>query len=230
MKNIIIITFLFIISISSSIAQTDPNFEFKNKVRNEIGGVKKITKFDKEDIKKTAHLRFAHLDYKKAYISESKEVYFLRYNMFTDEMEYINYQKTLNLDKSDNKIIDFFEVKTKYGVFTLKDELSYFVIKSSGKSSVLVQQCVEFDEGKKAVTQFDVKVAPKFFRKKDKNFIAFENTKIKIVPRKKKSFYALFIGKKEKIKKFMKTQKLSHKKIDDLVKIVTYYNSLKQLK
>ena len=75
-----------------------------------------------------------------------------------------------------------------------------------------------------------MKVAPKFFRKKDKNFIAFENTKIKIVPRKKKSFYALFIGKKEKIKKFMKTQKLSHKKIDDLVKIVTYYNSLKQLK
>ena len=94
MKKIFLITFLFIIPIGDAIAQTDPNFEFKNKVRNEIGTVKKIIKFEKEDIKKTALLRFTHQDYKKAYISESKEIYFLRYNMFTDEMEYMNYEKT----------------------------------------------------------------------------------------------------------------------------------------
>ena len=226
MKKIFLITFLFIIPIGYAIAQTDPNFEFKNKVRNEIGTVKKIIKFDKEDIKKTAFLRFTHQDYKKAYISESKEIYFLRYNMFTDEMEYMNYEKTFILNKNNNKIIDFFEIKAKYGVFKLKDELNYFVIKNSGKNSVLVKQYVEFDEGKKAITQFDVKVAPKFFRKKDKNFIAFENTTVKIVPKKKKSFYALFADKGGEIKKYMSLQKLSHKKIDDLVKIVTYYNSL----
>ena len=188
MKKIFLITFLFIIPIGDAIAQTDPNFEFKNKVRNEIGTVKKIIKFDKEDIKKTAFLRFTHQDYKKAYISESKEIYFLRYNMFTDEMEYMNYEKTFILNKNNNKIIDFFEIKAKYGVFKLKDELNYFVIKNSGKNSVLVKQYVEFDEGKKAITQFDVKVAPKFFRKKDKNFIAFENTTVKIVPKKKNHF------------------------------------------
>jgi hypothetical protein len=227
MKKIFIIAFLYIISIGNAIAQTDPNFEFKNQVRNEIGGVKKIIKFDKEDIKKTAYLRFAHQDYKKAYINESKEIYFLRYNMFTDEMEYINYDKTFTLNKNKNKIIDFFEIKAKYGVFKLKDKLNYFVIKYSGKSSVLVKQYVEFDEGKKAITPFDVKVAPKFFRKKDKNFIAFENTTVKIVPKKKKSFYALFADKGGKIKKYTRLQKLSHKKTDDLVQIINYYNSLK---
>ena len=137
MKKIFLIAFLFIIPIVYAIAQTDPNFEFKNKVRNEIGTVKKIIKFDKEDIKKTAFLRFTHQDYKKAYISESKEIYFLRYNMFTDEMEYMNYEKTFILNKNNNKIIDFFEIKAKYGVFKLKDKLNYFVIKNSGKSSSL---------------------------------------------------------------------------------------------
>jgi hypothetical protein len=57
MKKIFLITFLFIIPIGDAIAQTDPNFEFKNKVRNEIGTVKKIIKFDKEDIKKNCFFK-----------------------------------------------------------------------------------------------------------------------------------------------------------------------------
>jgi hypothetical protein len=227
MKKLITIAFLFIVLIGNTFAQTDPNFEFKNKVRNEIGGVKKIKKFDGEDIRKTAHLRFTHQDYKKAYISESKKIYFLRYNMFTDEMEYMNYEKTFNLNKSDNKIIDFFEIKTKYGVFKLDDKLNYFIIKSSGKNSVLIKQHVKFDEGKKPVTQFDIKVSPNFFRKKDRNFIAFNNTEVILVPKKKKSFYTLFPNKEKEIKNYIKLQKLSHRKIDDLVKIVNYFNLLK---
>lgn len=225
-KNLMVATATFMLFATNTSSQTNPNFEFKNKVREEIGSVKKVNKFENEDLEKTAHVRFLHQDYKKAYISKSTEVYNLRYNIYTDEMEYVNNENIYNLNKSENKIIDFFEIKAKYGVFNLDDKLNYLLIKNSGKNSVLIKQIVEFDEGKKAVSQFDVKIAPKFYRKKDLIYIAFNNTTLKSVPKKNKSFYKLFEDKATLIKKYMSKQKLSHKKIDDLVKIITYYNSL----
>lgn len=225
-KNLNLIIAFLLFYVINITGQTDPNFEFKNKVREDIGSVKKIKKFEDEDLRKTVHVRYLHQDYKKAYISKSKGVYFLRYNIFTDQMEYVNNDNVFNLNKDENKIIDFFEVKSKYGIFKLDDELNYFLIKNSGKNSVLIKQIVEFDEGRKAVTQFDVKVAPKFIRKKDQFYIAFNNATLKSVPKKKKSFYKLFSDKAGLIKKHMSKEKLSHKKIDDLVKIIKYYNTL----
>lgn len=225
-KKFILVIIVFILLVNNTNAQTDPNFEFKNKVREEVGSVKKINKFENEDLKKTIHIRFLYEDYKQAYISKSKEVYLLRYNIYTDEMEYVKNNSIYNLDKKENKIIDFFNIKTKYGVFNIKDKLNYFLIKNSGKNSVLIKQYVHFDEGKKAVSQYDIKVTPKFYRKKDKVFIAFNNIDVKSVPKKKKKFYLLFNNKATLIKTYMNKQKLSHKNLDDLVKIVNYYNSI----
>lgn len=225
-KKIILLLVIIIFSTKMALSQVNPNFEFKNKVRDEIGSVKKVDKFEDEDLKKTVHVRYLHQDYKKAYISKSKEIYFLRYNIFTDEMEYVNNNNVYNLNKSENKVIDFFEIKTKYGVFNLNNELNYLMIINNGKNSVLSKQHVMFDEGKKAVTQFDVKVPPKFIRQKDEYYIAFNNTNLVSVPKSKKAFYKLFKDKASVMKKYVSQEKLSHKKIDDLVKIVEYYNSL----
>ncbi|ARV06916.1 hypothetical protein BTO04_09570 [Polaribacter sp. SA4-10] len=225
-KTIILSITLFTFLVKSTSSQTDPNFEFKNAVREEIGAVKKLKKFDNEDLRKTIHVRFLHQDYKKAYISNSKQVYLLRYNIFTDEMEYVKNNNIYTLNKSEHKIIDFFEIKAKYGIFYLDNELNYFLIKNSGKNSVLIKQIVQFDEGKKVVTQFDTKIAPKFFRKNDQLFIAFNNKELKSIPKRKKAFYKLFNNKAALIKKYMSEQKLSHKNIDDIVKITTYFNSL----
>jgi hypothetical protein len=226
MKNIIITIVLLVLFVGPIFGQVNPNFEFNNKVREEVGGVKKIKKFQNDDLKKTVHLKYIHQDYKKANISNSTKNYYLRYNLFTDEMEYVNNGNIYNLNKSENKIIDFFEIKTKYVIFELDDKLNYYVIKSTGKSAVLIKQNVRFDKGKKAITQFDIKVTPKFYRKKDDIYIAFKNKDLKIIPRSKKAFYKLFNNKAKQIKKYMSQQKLSHKKLNDIIKITNYFNSI----
>jgi len=221
-----LIILIFIVTSSKVYTQISTKVEFANAAREYLGTPHKVKSIDDDELKKTSHLMYLTLNYEKAYISKSAEVYFLRYNIFSDEMEFIKDNQIFDLNKNENQIIDFFNLKTKYALFKFEDKLSYFVLKSSGKNSVLVKQNVELEKGKKKITQFDVEVKPKFYKSNDDFYIAFNNTDLKIVPKNKNSFLNLFNEQSSQIKKFVNKNKLSHKNIDDLVKIVNYFNSL----
>ncbi|MEE9408368.1 MAG: hypothetical protein V3V28_09860 [Polaribacter sp.] len=227
MKNKTFILFtIFSLTIANTFAQLSAKVEFGNAARDHLGSPKKVKSIDDKELAKTAHLQYSHLDYKKAYTTTSKEVYLLRYNIYSDEMEFVKNNQIYDLFKKENQIIDFFESKTKYVAFDLNGKLNYFLIKSSGKNLVLAKQTIKLEKGKKKVTQFDIEVKPKYYLGKDKLFIAFNNKNLQEIPKKKKTFYNLFGDKSSEIKKFMKKNRLSHKKGDDLVKITNYFSSI----
>ena len=141
-------------------------------------------------------------------------------------MEFVKNNQIYDLFKKENQVIDFFESKTKYVVLDLSGKLNYFLLKSSGENLILAKQTIELEKGKKKVTQFDIEIKPKYYMGKDRLFIAFNNKNLQEIPKKKKAFYNLFGNKSPEIKKFMKANKLSHKKGDDLVKITNYFSSI----
>ena len=226
-KKITILLLILLTTISNIYCQLSSKTEFFNAARDHLSYPMKKGTIDYEKITKTSNLRYLFVSYKKAYISNSKKVSYLRYNIFADAMEFVKDDEIYNLNKTENQIIDFFVEKKKYGVFNFEGEKTYFQIKHSGKNSILIKQIVEFDKGKKAVSQFDVEVNPKFFRKKDKVYIAFDNKNLKEIPKRKKAFYKIFNDKAAAIKKYMKLNKLTHKENDDLVLVLNYFNSLK---
>ena len=63
-------------------------------------------------------------------------------------------------------------------------------------------------------------------RRKDELYIAFDDSGIVEVPSKKKEFYNIFGSNSSAVKSHMKKNKLSHKKVDDLKKVVQFLNGL----
>jgi hypothetical protein len=224
LKIFYLVLFSFIIYTTQG--QIDTEVEFANAAREFLDAPKVVKSIDDVELEKTSHVKYLSRGFKKAYVSSSKEIYYLRYNIFSDEMEFTRNEKTYALNKRENSIIDFFEIKKKYAVFKLEGELNYFQIVATGKNTLLKKQTIDFEKGKKAITQFDVAIKPKYSKNKANLYIAFNNTALVKVPKKKKKFYKLFGSKKDLIKKFIKNKRLAIKKETDLKTILTYYNSL----
>lgn len=221
------IPFLFVyFLIGNFFAQIDTRVEFANEARQHLDAPRVVKSIDDEELKKTAHIKYLSQGFLKAYDSDSKEISYLRYNIFSDEMEFSRGGKIYALNKKENQIIDFIDLKKKYAIFKLKEKLNYYLLVHSSESSLLIQETVSFDKGKKKVTQFDIAIAPKYVKNKDKIYFAFKNTELKKISKKKKKVYALFGEKRSQLKKYIKKKKLGTKKTTDLIKILKYYNSL----
>lgn len=175
---------------------------------------------------KTQHIRFYTEEYQKAIVDDLKSEFYFRYNIFADEMEFIKDGTIYFLSKSENQIINFVDLSKKFTVLRVDGKLKYFEINVKGHASLYTKQNVEFKKGKVAVTQYEVSKKSKFIRNRDSYYVSIDTEQLKELPRRKKDFYKLFKDQASNIKKYMKKERLSRKKIEDLIKIFNYYNNL----
>ncbi len=152
----------------------------------------------------------------------------LRYNCFNDIMEFEKDNKSYELlPKEKIKRIEF-----GGQVFIYKDiegegnnDKSFFQLLTEGKADLLARFGIKFYEAEELRGFADPKPA-RFDDFSETYYLSIDNGPAQMIGNNKKLVKA-FGDKQREIGNFISKQKLSAKKVDDLKKIVAYYNSLK---
>jgi len=178
-----------------------------------------------DGLKAIQYKKYLTKDYKPARVDDYKQKAFLRYNIYDDEMEFVKGNNIYYLKKDEGRKVRF-DDNQKFVIYSLNGETRYFLAHFDGKSKLLARQVVKFIEATKAESSYDRDEPADYKRKRDELYIALNGQELVKVPRKKKSFYALFGSKTSDIKKYMKENKLGYKKAKDLKKVVEFYDTL----
>ena len=164
-------------------------------------------------------------EYQLATSSIAKSKYLTRYDAYHDQMEIEVDNQQYYLPKTlDSKVI--FSDKT-YGVYTYNEEPLFFKITlPTTKISLLVKETIKLNQ--EVESNGIVAYKPKTLaRIKDQYFYTIQNNDALKLPKNKKHFYAIFSKNSKTIQQFVKKNKLDIKNQNDLIKIFTYYTTLK---
>jgi len=178
-----------------------------------------------EEFKKIAHKMYLTTAYLPAKVDNIDQTFYLRYNIFEDEMEFVKGEDILYLKKQAGRNVNFTGLDTKYKILNHNGDLQYFVVNSEGKASLLTKLVVKYYEAAPAKSSYQKAVPADFKRRKDELYLMMGDDMMRI-PSKKNSFLELFGDKSSDIKNFMKKNKLGTKKLEDVKKAVDYYNTL----
>jgi hypothetical protein len=181
--------------------------------------------YSEEEIHKILEKRYITQAYNPAYIDDFKQDAYLRYNAFDDQMEFVKKETTYYLKKELGRTVNFASLNQLYKVYSISGDLSFFLVHTEGKSSLLAKQSVRFIEAKKATTTYGKDKPASYKRISDELYLALNNTTLVKLPTKKKEFYKTFGSKASEIKSYMKKNKLSYKKVEDLKKVVAHFNT-----
>tara|TARA_R110001606_G_C15261444_1_gene638490 strand:- start:125 stop:817 length:693 start_codon:yes stop_codon:yes gene_type:complete len=164
-------------------------------------------------------------EYLSAKIDGNSELFKLKYNIFTDEMEFEKDGKVYTLEKEIGQKIYFKNSSNYFQVVNFNGKLQYFEVLDNRNVKLLVRKIVEFKKGKKQTSSYDKSIEPNFIRKSDKLYIKIDK-EIFEVPSKNEDFFSFLQNKPSNIKDFMKRNKLNVNNRKDLLKIVNYLNSI----
>jgi hypothetical protein len=176
--------------------------------------------------KKIAPQMYLTENYLPSKVDNFIETVFFRYNIYKDEMEFTKDGKVVFLRKQKGRKILFVNTSDSHELFEFEEKLNYFVVHNEGKNQLLSKQVVKYKKEKIARNSYENSKAAKFVRIKDGIYIKFNADGIQEVPSNKNKFYDLFGKNAKSIKKFVKTNKLNIKNIDELEKIVLYLNTI----
>lgn len=151
-----------------------------------------------------------------------------RYNIYNKEMEFQKGNIAYALSNSD-EIVSLEIGKDKYIYCSFENKLGekkgYFLVAEDGQSKLLKMEQVEFIEEQKPGAYSEAK--PAYFRKTPELvYIKIKEKPANIVKRKK-DLLKIFAGE-EKVIDFIKKNKISARNIEDLKKLIIYYNSIDQ--
>lgn len=189
--------------------------------------IKSSKETESERMKRIDHKKYYTKDFIHALIDNMIEPVSLRYNIYEDQMEFVKSGEVYYLDKVLGAKIRFTLQDKTYVVFNLNGKLNYFNMLSTGKSaSLLAKEIVKFIDSKPAKNGYDSDKPADFDRKDDEYYLSLDGENVLEIPRRRKEFYNVFKDNSEKIKIYIKENKLSHKDENDLIRIILYYNSL----
>jgi hypothetical protein len=151
-----------------------------------------------------------------------------RYDAYKDIFEIKNAKKTFHFTKNIGNKVIFANDNLKYQVFQNKDNSkSFYKVNFEQKNSfILIKETVNLYGGEKPENTYDEYIHPYFKRINDKTYISLDSNDALIIPSSNKKFLKLFEENKNEVKNYIKSNKLSHKKVNDLKKILIFYNTL----
>ncbi len=150
----------------------------------------------------------------------------LRYNVFDQSMEYeldgvvyaISNPDIIEKIEMDNSVFIYY-----YNLENPKFD-SYYELLASGKTYLLAKKEIAYRkaEPQKAIVESE---PAKFIIRKDTYYVVIGSA-LPVYVKNKKALLGIFSDQKEKMQKFIKEEKISCKKSEDLIKLVEYYNNL----
>jgi len=189
----------------------------------------RLTTVDKSEYKESVELRkkkYLTFSYELAFVDDYDTKSRVRYNIYEDEIEFIKDNSIYYLVKEVGRRIRFVETKELYRVFKLDEEPNFFKVHVEDKHSLLAKQRVRYIEPRKALSGYDRAKPANYRRMKDELYLALENRNLIKLSRDKKEFLEVFGNKSETMNTFMRQNKLNFRKIEDLKKIIQYFNIL----
>lgn len=176
--------------------------------------------------KKLLQKQYLTIAYNPAMIDNFTTAAFLRYNMYNDQMEFVKNDQIYYMKKEKGRKVRFTTLNTMYKVYELYGDLEFFLVKEEGKKgSLLVKQSARFIKPKKATSQYTKAKEADFKRRKDEFYLAVGENVVKI-PAKKKLLAGIFGDKSKEINDYIKKEKIKLSRVDDLKKLVAFYNTL----
>ncbi|MHB1148174.1 MAG: hypothetical protein ACYC01_11355 [Lutibacter sp.] len=190
-----------------------------------------ITSFDLRS-KELVGSIYINENFLPAKLSNSQEQYLIRYNAYQDEMEVEKNGNSYHLSKNLNYSINFEGINKTYQVYNYLEKKEtvpgFFVVLYNGDNiSLLIKEKIKFYEEVKAKTGYDKYKPPTLKRVADEFYIGYKNSSAKELPSKKKDILDLFTSKANEIESYMNENKLGFKNKEDLIKIFSYYHTLK---
>lgn len=163
--------------------------------------------------------------YENLKVDGFKEVVLARYNMYSDEVEFMRGDDVLSFPQTkEYSNIQF--VNSKQALLWLDgdgDQSGYFFILSNGKNKLVRKNKVKFTDMKPAATSYSETSPAKFTNMPVTYFILTE--KNEMVPLKNtKEIANYFPAQKEKINTFIKANKIKTEKEQDLLKLQNFIN------
>lgn len=169
-------------------------------------------------------------DFKKVSISGySNNVQDLRYNSYSDEMEFLNGNEVFTISKEAGMIINFTGINKIYECINYnwegRNKFGYLVqlVNNPEKYSLYKKERTELLKGEKSpngITKdrndYYVKDKDTYILKNKEEFISF--------PKNKKEFINKFNN--SQIESYLKQNDINFKKESDLIKLISYMNTL----
>ena len=152
----------------------------------------------------------------------------LRFNIYNNEMEFKSDEGTI-LSLTPPEFIDFIiigEEKYIYAPYTIGNKLlrGYFKVIAEGKASLLVKQNVNLKEAELPQAYKDAQPA-RFVRMTDDFYIRMDQPEA-FPASNKKDLSGLLKDKAIEIDDFLKKNKTRFNRLEDMQKLVNYYNTL----
>lgn len=164
-------------------------------------------------------------------LSINDKLYTYRFNAYRDEFEFIMDGKPYYLPKAYNYTLTLSGINKIYKVFQFKKDSQlkdgFFVILATAINyTLLLKEEIKLSNEVVPKSGYEKYQPPTLKRVKDTFFIGFSDNTAVEIPKKKKEFYSLFNGQSKKVEAFVKSNKLSIKKKEDLLLLFKYLQSL----
>lgn len=207
------------------------NSEFiQNNVINRARNLNTST-VEERDIIGSAYLEEGFKEGQVFYNDTNIGDYLLRYNVYGEEFEILNLDETKSaVSKTSEVNITIRDKKYVFKYYLDDDERSkfgYFEVLSNpnNKECILLKKNKKlFSESRKAVTSFDIN-RPARFVSTESYYLLFSDKEIAKI-RLQNGYITRFFKKRgADVKSFIKENELNVKNIEDLKKVVDYYNT-----
>lgn len=213
---------------------SDPSGDFRQNLNwRQVGQVPvfglQLKIVDKTILKESVELdkkKYVSYSYDLAKVDEYDTQSYVRYNIYEDQMEFVKDESIYYLVKEEGRKVTFIDSKSTYRVFDFDGELGFFKVHVDAKNSLVAKQKVKYVDAKVAISGYDRDRPADYKRLKDEFYLAANNKTLIKLSKKKKDFFKAFGDKGNQIKDYVKKDKLNHKSLEDIMKIIRYYNTL----
>ncbi len=231
-KQLIFLACILIFSLESINAQVEVSgTQFMlNKLRLNKG-IEGIPVTLYEDIKGDPYL---FRDFQKGVLSVLNDQKFdveIRYDLYANQMHLKNKDQIYAIIHPEKvQLIEAGDYKFIYSAYlnSPKDDepssSSYFILKTGGKCTLLVKKNIRIQDAE-LPTLYQAAKPAKFVLTADTYFLKNDGGSA-VQIRNKKDLLTVLKDKSDAVKSFISSNKLGVKEIEDLAKIVAYYNSL----
>lgn len=150
-----------------------------------------------------------------------------RYNSYTDTVELLTEESIFELPRSEkySRIVFTKAAATLLYVNLSPDTEGYYFELVPGKYQLLKKMKAEYRAGQKAVNSFTPAIEPRFDNLDPVYYVKYDQ-KLTKIGKKEKDLLQAFPSHTQEIQQFLKKNRLKLTQESDLIKLVTYLNSL----
>jgi len=158
-------------------------------------------------------------------------VFLARYNANLGEMQLKRENDTIALDNTKNLELTFTQSNKVYKThsYTNKENISkcgfLVVLMENDSLALLKEELVKFYDRKPPSNSYE-KIKPAEFKRLSDVYYYRQGDKVSLLPQKRKDFLKLFPQHSSELKDYIKENKISLKKDEDLITLFEYINTL----